>query len=81
MSAEIPRDSMQRQRLGELLAAMDAESGPVPEHLMEEARHLWKPGAGDEPGEGLKVPCEAELATDDILGMTRGDERDGSGWT
>jgi len=35
------RRQLQHDRLGELLVAMEAESGPVPEELMEEARQLW----------------------------------------
>ncbi|MGI8573896.1 MAG: hypothetical protein ACR2MA_00835 [Egibacteraceae bacterium] len=36
------RRQLQRDRLGELLAEMEVESGPVPEDLMEEARELWR---------------------------------------
>ncbi len=36
------RHRLQRDRLGELLAEMEAESGPIPEDLMEEARQLWR---------------------------------------
>lgn len=36
------RRQLQRDRLTELLAEMDAESGPVPEDVMEEARQLWR---------------------------------------
>jgi Arc/MetJ family transcription regulator len=36
------RRQLQHDRLGELLAAMDAASGPVPDELMEEARQLWR---------------------------------------
>ncbi len=35
------RRQLQHDRLGELLVAMEAESGPVAEKLMEEARQLW----------------------------------------
>lgn len=35
------RRQLQHDRLGELLAEMEAESGPIPEALMEEARQLW----------------------------------------
>ncbi len=42
------RHQLQHDRLGELLAAMDAASGPVPDDLMEEARRLWR-GAVDVP--------------------------------
>ncbi len=33
---------LQHDRLSELLATMDAESGPVPDDLLEEARSLWR---------------------------------------
>ena len=36
------RRQLQHDRLGELLAEMDAESGPIPEDMMEEARQLWR---------------------------------------
>lgn len=36
------RRKLQHDRLGELLAHMDDESGPVPEALLEEARGLWR---------------------------------------
>jgi len=36
------RNQLQSDRLGELLAEMEAESGPIPEDLMEEARQLWR---------------------------------------
>jgi hypothetical protein len=36
------RRQLQHDRLGELLAEMEVESGPIPEHLMEEARQLWR---------------------------------------
>lgn len=36
------RRQLQHDRLGELLAEMEAESGPIPEQLMEEARQLWR---------------------------------------
>ena len=42
------RRQLQHDRLGELLAEMDASSGPIPDHLMEEARQLWQ-GAADAP--------------------------------
>ena len=38
---EAVRRQLQHDRLGELLAEMDAESGPVPEELMMEARKVW----------------------------------------
>jgi len=46
--ADALRRQLQHDRLGELLAEMDASSGPVPEELMEEARQLWR-GAADAP--------------------------------
>jgi Arc/MetJ family transcription regulator len=36
------RRQLQHDRLGELLAELEAESGPVPDELMEEARQLWR---------------------------------------
>lgn len=36
------RRQLQHDRIGELLAEMEAESGPIPEDLMEEARQLWR---------------------------------------
>lgn len=39
---EALRRQLQHDRLGELLAAMEAASGPVPADLMEEARQLWR---------------------------------------
>lgn len=39
------RRQLQRDRLGVLLAEMDAESGCVPDTLMEEARETWRPAA------------------------------------
>jgi Arc/MetJ family transcription regulator len=42
------RRQLQHDRLGELLAEMDAASGPVPDDLLKEARQLWR-GAVDEP--------------------------------
>jgi len=39
---EALRRQLQRDRLGELLAAMDDESGPVPDQAMEEARKPWR---------------------------------------
>ena len=33
---------LQRQRIRELLAEMDAESGPVPEELLAQARREWR---------------------------------------
>jgi len=42
------RRQLQHDRLGELLAELDATAGPVPDELMEEARQLWR-GAVEEP--------------------------------
>lgn len=39
---EALRHQLQRDRLAELLAEMDAESGPIPDEVMEEARRLWR---------------------------------------
>ena len=36
------RRQLQHDRLGELLAEMEAESGPIPDAVMEEARELWR---------------------------------------
>lgn len=43
------RRQLQHDRLGELLAEMDAASGPVPGELLEEARQLWRAPADDPP--------------------------------
>lgn len=43
---EALRRQLQRDRLGELLAEMEAESGPIPDEVMEEARRLWRGPAG-----------------------------------
>jgi Arc/MetJ family transcription regulator len=40
------RRQLQHDRIGELLAEMEAESGPIPDDLLEEARQLWRPPAG-----------------------------------
>ena len=39
---EALRRQLQQDRLAEMLAEMDAESGPIPEDVMEEARRLWR---------------------------------------
>lgn len=44
---EAVRRRLQHDRLAELLAEMDAESGPIPHALMEEARQLWRGPADD----------------------------------
>jgi hypothetical protein len=36
------RRQLQHDRLGELLAEMDAEAGAIPDDVMEEARQLWR---------------------------------------
>jgi Arc/MetJ family transcription regulator len=36
------RRRLQHDRLGDLLAEMDVESGPVPEDLLDEARRVWQ---------------------------------------
>lgn len=48
------RRQLQHDRLGELLAEMEASSGPIPTELMEEARHLWQ-GAADAPKAGRRT--------------------------
>jgi len=40
------RRRLQHDRLGDLLAEMEAESGPIPEDLLIETRQVWH---GDEP--------------------------------
>ena len=44
--SEAVRLRLQHDRIGELLAAMTAESGPIPDHVLEEARQVWQ---GAEP--------------------------------
>lgn len=39
---EALRWQLQRDRLVELLAGMDAESGPIPDDVMEQAREPWR---------------------------------------
>ena len=39
---EALRRQLQRDRLGELLAEMDDESGPIPDDVLEEARKPWR---------------------------------------
>jgi hypothetical protein len=43
------RRQLQHDRIGELLAEMDTDSGPIPGELMEEARLLWR-----RPAEGKR---------------------------
>jgi Arc/MetJ family transcription regulator len=40
---EALRRKLAHDRLGELLARMEAEHGPIPEELIEEAEQLWRP--------------------------------------
>ncbi len=35
------RRQLQRDRIQDLLAELDEEMGPIPEHVMEEVRDLW----------------------------------------
>lgn len=45
------RRQLQHDRVGELLAAMEVESGSIPEDMMEEARQIWRsPAAEPKPG-------------------------------
>lgn len=39
------RRQLQRDRLGVLLAEMEAESGPIPDDLLDEARKPWRSAA------------------------------------
>lgn len=39
---EALRRQLQRDRLGELLAEMDDESGRIPDDVMDEARRPWR---------------------------------------
>jgi hypothetical protein len=48
--SESLRRQLQHDRLGELLAQLDAESGPVPDELLEEARQLWRGPAKSDRG-------------------------------
>lgn len=36
------RRQLQHDRIGELLAEMETESGPIPDEVMEEARQRWR---------------------------------------
>lgn len=42
---EALRRQLQHDRLGDLLADMDAELGPIPDELMQEAREVWQSAA------------------------------------
>lgn len=46
---EALRHRLQHDRLGDLLLEMDAESGPVPDDVMEEARTAWRGAAEAKP--------------------------------
>ncbi len=46
---EALRHRLQHDRLGDLLVEMDAESGPVPDDVMEEARKTWRGAAKSKP--------------------------------
>ena len=43
------RRQLQRDRLADLLAEMDEESGPIPDDVMEEARQLWRSAPASKP--------------------------------
>jgi Arc/MetJ family transcription regulator len=48
--SEALRRQLQHDRLGELLADLAVEAGPIPAELMEEARQLWRdPDAAPAP--------------------------------
>ncbi len=42
---EALRRQLQRDRLAELLAEMETESGPIPDDVMEQARQPWRNAA------------------------------------
>ena len=44
---EALRRQLQHDRIGVMLAEMEAESGPIPDEMLAEARSLWQ--APDEP--------------------------------
>lgn len=46
---EALRHRLQHDRLGDLLLEMDAESGPVADDVMEEARKGWRGAAEAKP--------------------------------
>lgn len=48
--SEALRRQLQHDRLGELLAEMAAESGPIPDDVMEEARQPWRAPAAESKG-------------------------------
>jgi Arc/MetJ family transcription regulator len=41
---EAVRRQLQHDRLGELLAEMEAQAGPVPGEILDEARRVWQGG-------------------------------------
>jgi Arc/MetJ family transcription regulator len=43
------RRQLQHDRLGELLAEMEAEAGPIPDEALEEARQPWRGPAASRP--------------------------------
>ena len=43
------RRRLQHDRLRDLLAQMEAEAGPIPADLLEEARALWRGPVVDQP--------------------------------
>lgn len=47
---EALRRQLQHDRLGDLLVEMEAESGPVSDELMGEARKAWRGAAKSRPG-------------------------------
>lgn len=53
----------QRDRLGELLDAMEIEAGPVPAGLMAEARRRWQRFESDERPEEVGARCERRNST------------------
>ncbi|MGE0727088.1 MAG: hypothetical protein AB7O92_16695 [Acidimicrobiia bacterium] len=64
------RRQLQHDRIGELLAEMEAESGPIPQDLMEEARQPWRgPGAAREVGVEVGIPSVVIAET--VLGSAR----------
>jgi Arc/MetJ family transcription regulator len=46
---EALRRKLDYDRLGEFLAHMEAEHGPIPEDMIEEARKLWQPAPSARP--------------------------------
>lgn len=50
---EALRRQLQHDRLGDLLTDIEAEAGPIPDELMEEARQVWR-GLGTTPRPGRR---------------------------